>query len=175
MKTRKVGLIVVLLITLIVLGGCGNQSDQEYHTRNFQGIEYKVPKEWVTFNEDKNGESFQYNFRYNKESELLFYVYSYPIEKYNSKFIDYEDNTYKDMYSLKTVEQLSSNKELLLFQFQAPPGVKVVGEVYNTEIYVMIVKLKDKILEVTWDIPDKYYQDHKDVIQYMQDSITISN
>jgi hypothetical protein len=173
MKTRKVGLIITILITLIVLGGCNSNSNDNYDTKSFQGIEYKVPKEWgITSQEDSK--AVAYSFKYKNNGPVIFSVQSYPIENYSTRFVNDEGNTYKSIYSLKSVEKLSLNKELLLFKFQPQPGQKVVGELSNTEIRIMIVKLKDRILEATWDISDEYYHDHKDVIQYMLDSIEIS-
>lgn len=166
---RNILLLIVLSLTMVLLTSCGGEDYKNFDSRTYEeiGLQAKVPQDW-TFGYDRV-DNLTYNFSFNDEVGI-FYILAFPKDSYSSKYINDEQTEYKRAFLIQEQKKLSSKKELLYFTARpdgwfnnAPPPTK--------EICVVLMELGDRILEITWDMPQGYYETHQDEIRLVHESV----
>lgn len=170
MKTIK--FLLYLMIIGVIFVGCSSQAESEiYETVAFDGTEMSILKEWTLLTKSEYEISYRLNVG---EGEFgFFYIYSYPYPRdvYKSKFIDWEDKTYKDIFELSEDTKLKENMTLLTYttNFELPETVSFPDHI----IQVVVIEAADRVLEVSLDMPRAYYEQNGHILKHIQKSLTL--
>lgn len=171
MKRRNwAGLFLCLLMTMTVLAGCS--SKVAYTSKEFNGISFKFPEAWGEPSMENSNE-LSYNFDTEGGGKAIFYIYSFSKDTYKSRFYNEEEGYYKGAYLLNTTEQL--NNKLDIMSFYPIKEIWKDNKPPENMMLLSLVETDEYILEFTMDLPQKYYENDKKIVESVYNSIKIVN
>ncbi|TVX96626.1 hypothetical protein [Cohnella terricola] len=165
---RRLKVLLFLFITGVIIVGCSSQTNSDnYETVTYEGLKFSIPKEWTS-----RSSELSYSIDVEEGEFGLFYIYTYPYPRdvYKSKFIDWEDKTYKDIYKLSEEKKLKKNMTMLTYK----TDFNIAGSDAFPDHVVQIIVIDDhdRVLEVSLDMPRDYYEQNSHILKHIQNSLT---
>ncbi|WP_055107884.1 hypothetical protein [Paenibacillus ihumii] len=165
---------IVFFLCLVVMttGIVGCSSNEKLSQKDFYGISFKIPAEWG----EPAGESkdhITYSLGLNGPTTSIFYIYAFPKDTYRSKFYNEESHTYKGVFELSSEEKLSNKLNLMIMNLSNHEYIARDESAPENLILLAFVETKDHVLEVTMEIPVEYYENNKELIHSIYNSIRI--
>jgi len=154
-----------LAIAVMILTACNsNENTDDYQSVKFNELDFLIPNNWK-LNYELDDE-LVYNAP-DEEKFLIFYIQSYPKHPYISKFLNFDDMTYKNL-KLKEKKELNNNITLMTFEMDV--------EIENrNEIQIALIETDDSIIEFSLDMPSSYAENNKKRINSIYKSIKMDN
>lgn len=167
---KRYTLLLCLLMVALMMGGCSSpETAGNYQTVAFKGVELEIPDEWTFLGQMSDELKYELNFEGKKVGFFYIYSFPYPREVYKSMFIDWEEETYKGIYALVDKTELHKNMTLMTFKANADDAQS--NTLISNVIQVILVESADQVLEVSFDMPTDYYENHSDVLKHIQKSL----
>ncbi|CAH0122372.1 hypothetical protein PAE9249_04922 [Paenibacillus sp. CECT 9249] len=166
-------IVFFLCIVTMTTGLAGCSSGIELPQKEFSGISFKIPAEWGEPVYESN-DNITYSLNLPKPPTSIFYIYTFPKETYKSKFYNEESNTYKGLFELSSEEKLKNKLNLMVFHVSTKDYVVRDESEPKSVILLAFVETDEHVLEVTMEIPEDYFENNKELIHSIYNSIKIN-
>lgn len=170
---------IVFLLCIVTmttgLVGCSSGVELELSQKEFSGISFKIPSEWGEHIYESN-DNITYAIPTLPKTSSIFYIYTFPKETYKSKFYDEESNTYKGFFELSSEKKLKNKLNLMVFNLTTSTEYHIErSESEPLKMFLLaLVETDEHVLEVTMDISEDYFENNKELIHSIYNSIKIN-